>query len=66
MQAAPSTPSHSREGQAPVIGAIATQREIVVRIRCPKCNKMLAKCSVRGMIEIACPRCKALVRNIFP
>jgi Mu-like prophage protein Com len=39
--------------------------EAVTLMRCPRCQRMLAKCAVRGMIEIACPRCKTLVRNTF-
>jgi hypothetical protein len=38
----------------------------VTALRCPTCQKLLAKCAVRGMIEIVCPRCHAMVRNIFP
>jgi hypothetical protein len=41
------------------------QVETVTLIRCPQCQKMLAKCAMRGMIEIACPRCKTLVKNTF-
>jgi phage FluMu protein Com len=34
-------------------------------IRCSWRQKLPAKRAVRGMIEIACPRCKTLVRNTF-
>jgi hypothetical protein len=41
------------------------QVEAITLMRCPRCQKMLAKCAARGLIEIACPRCKTLVRNTF-
>jgi len=39
--------------------------EVLVSLRCPHCQKLLARCAVRGMIEIVCTRCKALVRKMF-
>ena len=37
----------------------------LVAVRCPHCQKLLARCAVRGVVEIRCPRCKALVHNAF-
>lgn len=36
-----------------------------VAMRCPTCHKLLAVCAVSGWLEIACPRCKSLVRREF-
>lgn len=36
-----------------------------VAVRCPQCNKLLAKCAVSGSVEIACPRCSAVVTSHF-
>jgi len=48
-----------------VVASGHTNAESITLIRCPKCNKLLAKCAVTGMIEIACPRCKTFVRSTF-
>lgn len=37
----------------------------VESLRCPTCQKLLAKCAIRGMIEIVCPRCHRKVNNVF-
>jgi uncharacterized paraquat-inducible protein A len=36
-----------------------------IALRCPQCNKLLAKCTVSGSLEIACPRCRAMVISHF-
>lgn len=44
---------------------LKNQNMEVMSLRCPDCGKLLAKCVVRGAIEIVCPRCHAVVRNTF-
>ena len=39
--------------------------ESVEPIRCPRCGKLLAKCSAQGLVEIRCIRCRTLVQNMF-
>jgi hypothetical protein len=46
-------------------GAFASASGAIVSIRCPKCQKLLAKCCSHGLIEIVCSRCHALVRTFF-
>ena len=36
-----------------------------IQMRCSTCGKLLARCALRGVIEIVCPRCKTLVTQIF-
>ena len=61
----PTTSEEQSVCQMPMIGTGHTECEVITLVRCPRCRKMLAKCSVLGTIEIACPRCKTLVRNTF-
>lgn len=66
MNLASSTAQERTECRLLVMGnASQAEVEAVTLMRCPRCQKLLAKCAVRGMIEIACTRCKTLVRNIF-
>jgi hypothetical protein len=65
MSPASNTSQAATESCQLIVGNLQAEPEAVTQLRCPRCQKMLAKCAVRGMIEIACPRCKTLVRNIF-
>lgn len=65
MTPASRTSQRQTERRLLVVGSRQAEVEALTLIRCPACHKMLAKCDVRGMIEIACPRCKTLVRNTF-
>jgi hypothetical protein len=55
----------SRQERLLFVDSPQQESESLTHLRCPSCQKMLAKCSVRGMIEISCPRCKAIVRTNF-
>lgn len=41
------------------------ETQTLVPIRCPKCHKLLAKCSVLGLVEIGCTRCGSMVQCVF-
>jgi hypothetical protein len=60
--------AHMRADPAPVerLAVFLNDRNVgLTPVRCPNCQKLLANCAVRGMVEILCPRCKTLVRNTF-
>lgn len=55
----------ARPGRLLIVDTSQAQVERVIHLRCPRCQKLLAKCAARGVIEIVCPRCKSLVRTTF-